>query len=170
MPHANTMLFSKIKKRQSISEVKRLTIYISEKHHQIIFAPTHKNFAGINYEQDECFAYDLPISESEIGENAIKYWNLFSIKDRNLRDGKISDWPAYKKSRVKSMRSFEYDYIRISFHGGNESNITLIIEGLPNKDSDLLVKSVISAHSEKIEVGDRILKVYKACLTGKLTI
>ena len=162
------MLFKKLH-RQKVAEVKRLNIYISDKFHQIIFAPTHNNFAGINYEQEECFAHDLPMSESEIGQSAINCWNLFSIKDKNLRDNKPSDWPAFKKSKAKTIRSFEFDYIRLSLRGESESNIILIIEGLPNKDSDLSVTSVISAYTEKINIGDRILKVYEACRTGKLT-
>jgi hypothetical protein len=168
MPHAITMLFEK-SQRQKVAEVKRLNVYISDKFHQIIFAPTHNNFAGINYEQDECFAYDLPMSESEIGETAINCWNLFSIKDKNLREGKHSDWPAFKKSKAKTIRSFEFDYIRLSLRGANEDNIILIIEGLPNKNSDLSITSAISPYAEKINIGDRILKVFTACLTGKLT-
>jgi hypothetical protein len=161
-------LFKKTQK-QEIEEIKRLNIYISQKYHQIIFAPTHNNFAGINYEQDECFAYDFPMPESEIGETVINCWNLFSIKDKNLRDGKLSDWPAFKKSKAKTIRSFEFDYIRLSLRGANEANIILVIEGLPNKDSDLWITSTISPYTEKINIGDRIVKVFAACLTGKLT-
>ncbi len=160
------MLF-KILPRRKTAEIKRLNIYISEKFQQIVFAPTHDNYAGINYEQAECFAYDFPMSESELGETAINCWNLFSIIDKNLRDQKPSDWPAFKKSKAKTIKSFEFDYIVLNLRGENKGNIILVIEGRPNKESDLWITSRIS--SSKMDVGDRILKVYKACLTGKLT-
>ena len=163
------MLFDKYFSKRLKQEVKRVTIYISENHHQIIFAPLHKNAAGIYYEQDASFAYDFPISESDLGDYATRYLNLFIIQDKNLRDLKISDWPAFKISKAKSIRNFESDYIRMSIYGANESNITLIVEGHPYKDSDLLVSSTISAYAERIEIGERIIRVYKACLTGSLT-
>ncbi|HYF32051.1 MAG TPA: hypothetical protein VD993_13100 [Chitinophagaceae bacterium] len=153
------------KKRQQYPN--SVSIYASEKHQQIIFAPISKNFAGISYEQEKCFSYDFPIADLLLGEYMLKYFKLFEIKDKHLRALKLTDWPAYKHSKVKTVRAFEADYVRVSVTGLDETNNTLEIEGLPYKDSDLTVRSVIWARTEPINIGDRINKVIQVCLTGK---
>lgn len=158
------MLFQKAKTQ---NHIKSVSIYASSKHGQIIFAPMSQNLAGIRYEQEECFQQDFPISDLLLGETALKYFELFNLKDKNLRDHKSTDWPAFKHSKVKAVRNFEADYIRVSMTGLDENNHTLKIEGLPYKDSDLSVTSMISAHTEPINIGDRINKIIEVCLTGK---
>ncbi len=159
------MLFQKAKTK---NHIKSVSIYVSAKHGQIIFAPISKNFAGIMYEQDECFSCDYPIPDLLLGEYTVKYLDLFNIKDKNLREHKSTDWPAFKHSKVKTVRGFETDYVGVSVTGLDENNHTFRIEGVPYKDSDLLVTSMISAHTERINIGDRINKVIEVCLTGKL--
>lgn len=159
------MLF---KKAKAPSLVKSLSIYVSTKHEQLIFAPVYRNFAGIQYEQEECFPFDYPIGDILLGESALKYFNLFNVKDKNLREHKPTDWPAFKHNKVKTVRSFEADYVSVSIMALDENNNTLRIEGLPYKDSDLSVTSLISAHTEPLNIGDRLNKVIEACLSGKL--
>jgi len=158
------MLF---KKTKTHNHIKSLSIYASSKHGQIIYAPISKNLAGIRYEQDECFLYEFPLSELLLGEYTLRYFDLFNTKDKNLREHKSTDWPAFRHSKVKTVRSFEADYIHIGVTGLDENNHTLKIEGLPYKDSELSVTSRISAHTEPINIGDRINKVIEVCLTGK---
>jgi hypothetical protein len=158
------MLFRRTKTQ---SHIKSVNIYASSKHSQIIFAPISKNYAGIRYEQDECFSYDFPISDLLLGEYALKYFHLFNIKDKNLREHKPTHWPALRNSKVKTVRNYEADYIRVSVTGLDENNHTLRIEGLPYKDSDLSVTSMISAHTKPINVGDQINKVIEVCISGK---
>jgi hypothetical protein len=158
------MLFQKTKTQ---NHIKSVSVYASSKHSQIIFAPMSKNFAGIRYEQDECFSSDFPISDLLFGEQALKYFNYFTIKDKNLREHKLTDWPAFRHSKVKTIRSFEADYVWAGVTGLDENNHTLRIEGLPYKDSDLSVTSMISAHTEPINIGDRLNKVIAVCLNGK---
>lgn len=105
------MLFQKTKTQ---NHIKLLSIYASNKHGQIIFAPISKNLAGIRYEQDKCFSCDYPISDLLLGEYTLKYFDFFNIKDKNLRENRSTDWPAFKHSKVKTVRGFETDYVRVS--------------------------------------------------------
>ena len=92
------------KKQDKTKLIKRISIYISDKQKQLIIAPKHENDAGIIYEQDKCLVTENPMNLSELGKEVINYLNLFSIKDVNLRDTKSSDRPAFKNSKVKSIR------------------------------------------------------------------
>lgn len=147
---------------------KHCSVYISDKHDQIIIAPRHINKAGIIYEQENCKTLSKSTSFSELGTEIIDSMNLFSLKDTNLRETKLTDWPSFKHSKSKSVRAFEQEYINISVDSCNEYNLIIDIEGLPNKVSELKVKSTISFYADKEEVGKRIMKVYESCLTGKL--
>ncbi|KIC95940.1 hypothetical protein [Flavihumibacter solisilvae] len=158
------MLFRKTKSK---THYKSLSIYVSAKHGHIIFAPVSINLAGIRYEQEACFSYELPLSDLPLGEYTLKYFGLFKTMDKDLRQHKLTDWPAFKHSKAKSVRSFEADYIRISVTGVDENNHSFRIEGSPFKDSELSVTSIISAHTEPINLGDRVNKVINVCLTGK---
>ena len=147
---------------------KHCSVYISEQHEQIIIAPRHVNKAGIIYEQENCNTLPKSTSFSELGIQIIDSMNLFSVKDKDLRETKLTDWPSFKHGKSKSVRAFEHEYINISVDSCNEYNLIIDIEGSPYKDSELKVKSTISFYADKEEIGKRMLKVYESCVTGKL--
>jgi hypothetical protein len=147
---------------------KHCSVYISDKREQIIIAPRHVNKAGIIYEQENCRSMPKSTSFTELGTEIIDSMNLFSLKDINLRETKLNDWPSFKHSKSKSVRAFEQEYINISVNSCNVYNLIIDIEGFPYKDSELKIKSTISFYADKEEIGKRIMKVYEACLTGKL--
>ena len=147
---------------------KRSSVYISEKYDQIIIAPRHINKAGVIYEQEHCRRITKSSSALELGTEVIESMNLFSLKDINLREKKRTDWPSFKHSKSKSVRAFEQEYIHISVDCCNEYNLIIDLEGFPYKDSELIIKSTISFYADKEEIGERILKVYEACLTRKI--
>jgi len=161
-----------IQKRQMLFKKKKLakhcSVYISDKQEEIIIASRHVNKAGIIYEQENCKTLLKSVSFSELGTQIIDSMNLFSLKDKNLRESKLTDWPAFKHSKSKSVRAFEKEYVNISVVSCNEYNLIIDIEGFPYKDSELKVISTISFYADKEEIGKRIIKVYEACLTGKL--
>ena len=41
------------------------------------------------------------------------------------------EWPAFRASRMRTVKSFEQEYIRVSVCGANEANIAWVIEGYP---------------------------------------
>ncbi len=136
---------------------KRSSVYISDKHEQIIITPRHVNKAGIIYEQEKCITLSKSTSVIELGTEVIESMNQFSLKDINLRDKKTTDWPSFKHSKSKSVRAFEEEYINISIDSSNEYNLIIKIEGSPYKDSELTIKSTISFYADKDEIGKRIL-------------
>ncbi len=158
--------------KNKISRTRKLTqcvsIYISDKHRQIIINPKQENDAGIIYEQDNGNVSDFPIDKGMLGQLLIDNLNKYSIKDVNLRDNKRTDWPAFKQGKSKSVTTFEKEYIHIFITSTNDSNIILTLSGRPFVSSELTVDSTISFHADKSEIGRRVLNIYDACLTGKL--
>ncbi|HVW12389.1 MAG TPA: hypothetical protein VHB54_01120 [Mucilaginibacter sp.] len=145
---------------------KLLALYISQLRNQIIVAPYHKNNPGIYYEQDSCTSLNYDSDPLVIGEEVVKNFHLFSFKDRDLRDGKSTDWPAYKLSKMRSVTSFKKEYLRVSVAGANESNISLEIKAQLTSDKELEIGSVISTTANKKAIGELILKIYKKAIEG----
>lgn len=143
--------------------IKSVTVYISEKHSEIIISPISKEpKAGYHYEQKDCEIIDLNSSTEIIGEAITRNFNKFDIKEKKEGMGKKSDWPALKASKEKSGRGFEEKYRRISIRGITDRNSTLKIETVMNLPIGIELTSTISAHCEPSELGNRILKIYRS--------
>jgi hypothetical protein len=165
--------------------IKRVNVYISSEHKQVIIAPLYQTEDGVLNEQDDCIALPYPLESEMLGSGVMGRLEKFyldqkhpgNISGLSVLDGyrrfhvgetKQSGLAAYKISKAKSAVEFGDSYTYISVYGANESNITLIMEGSPSKDSDLWVKTSISTYAQKDQIGEKILKVYYACMTRKI--
>lgn len=85
-------------------------VYLSHSGQGVVLAATAVNGAGIRYEPD--YAILLPPSSTPamLGQTIIDVLGQFCRKDRNLRNYKKSDWPAFRASGLKTIRAFEQDY------------------------------------------------------------
>jgi len=147
---------------------KLTTVYISEKHSEIIVAPYFKDSEnGFNYEQPNCDIIDLNSSLEEIGLTVKRNFDKFDIKKKELGNGNKSDWPAFKASKEKSMRGFEEKYRRISVSGITDRNNSLRLETVLNLPIKIELTSTISAHCEPSDLGNRILKMFRSEITER---
>jgi hypothetical protein len=147
---------------------KLVTVYLSEKHSDIIVAAYFKDSeCGFNYEQPNCEVIDLNSSLEEIGTVIKRNFNKFDIKKKGNGNGKKSDWPAFKASKEKSMRGFEEKYRRISIRGLTDRNNTLRMETVLNLPIKIELTSTISAHCEPSELGNIILKMFRSEITER---
>jgi hypothetical protein len=139
---------------------KSTRLYISEKYNKIIISPYYYNKAGIYYEQEECSVFDLNISNEKLGIEIINALNKFSYKDKNLVDCKLTDWPAFKYSKLKTVKSFEENYLIFSIK--DENNCLSFVLLYPSK-SKLGGKEVlkIPCNSEKDDIGKKIIEIYR---------
>jgi hypothetical protein len=147
---------------------KLVTVYLSEKHSEIIVVPYFKDEKnGFNYEQPNCEKIDLNSSLENIGLTIKRNFDKFDIKEKESENGKKSDWPAFKASKEKSMRGFEQNYLRISIRGITERNNSLRIETVLNLPIEIELTSTISAHCEPADLGNRILKIFRSEITER---
>lgn len=153
------MLFKRTKNPQL---KKSVSIYISYLHGQIIICPRHQNNAGIKYEQDLCSLLELPVDPSALGDEVLRNFHLYSLNDKNVRDQKRTDWPAFKFSTLKTVKSFEDSYFFVDISGNNESNLILTIEApFTNYEGLFITSRTSSALTNKKEIGERIIQVFE---------
>lgn len=89
-----------------------VVIYFSPE--KAIVAAQHYNAAGIYYEQEDPVIVSPWRDEEALSDVLRKALARFSFKDRDLREGKLTDWPSYRASKCRSVRDFESSYSRVS--------------------------------------------------------
>ena len=77
-----------------------------------IVAAAYYNLAGIGYEQEVPLVVEWG-DEAALAEAVNTSVERFCLRDRNLRDLKSTEWPAFIASRCKSVRQFERTYQHI---------------------------------------------------------
>jgi|GEM_PF-1207722 hypothetical protein len=143
--------------------VKSLSIYISEKHSEIILAPqSRESKAGYGFEQEKCEVIDLKSSTEIIGEAVKRNFNKYNIAENKSVTGKMADWPALKASKEKTKVGFEKNYVRLYISGINEYNYSLNIETILNYPSGIELTTTITAKSENVDIGNKILKIFNS--------
>jgi hypothetical protein len=157
------------KKRNTNQKLKKsVAIHISQLHKQVIICPRYINDAGIMYEQENCTLLNFPVDYATLGDEVLRNFNLFSLKDKNLRDQKRTDWPAFKCSKLKTVKSFEDTFLPMNIDGNNESNIILSIEAPLSGHDDITLNSNISSSPlNKKAIGERVIKVYNLAIANK---
>ncbi len=148
--------------------IKSVTVYISEKRSEIIIAPISKEpKASYHYEQEDCEVLDLNSAADIIGEAVKRNFHKFDVREKKGGMGNKSDWPAFKASKEKSARGFEQNYRRISIRGITDRNDSLRIETKMNLPIEIELTSTVSAHCAPIDLGNRILKIYRSEITER---
>jgi hypothetical protein len=115
---------------------------------------------------------DLPPSADErVAESlGAATWNavaLFRRKDRNLYDYKLTDWPAFKTSRLRSVKQFEAAYLRIHITAVNEAALAYEATAFPPGESEISLRIAYSKGTSNREVGALLLRLIGSCLQWK---
>jgi hypothetical protein len=147
--------------REAMKRFARL--FIARSGSRAIAVGMHMNENDVWYEDDTPAVLNQPFTAEELGNAIAEAMGRTDRRARNLRDNKLSDWPAFKASGEKSLHRFEGSFIEISIEGANAANLAAIITGDPEKDAVLRVTSTISTGIVPAELGERILQVYEAC-------
>lgn len=147
--------------------IKRCSVYISEVYDEIIIVPKSVDKSGVIYEQAKCVVLSKGCALEVLGEEIMKAMNRFQYKETDRTKFKLTDWPAFKHSKSKSVKSFEKEYISISLDGCNSSNLIFSVEGIPFKNSEVNIVTSVSFYAKNEGIAQKIMKVYTACLTRK---
>ena len=136
-------------------------IYISEKYKRIIIAPYYFNKDGIIYEQDTCYVYDINIDNETLGREIINALNKFGYNNKSIANNKLIDWPAFKFSDLKTVKSFKEYYTYISIRDENGILIFYIEYPINNKFGDGKKIADIQNNTNNFDIGKKIREIYK---------
>jgi hypothetical protein len=140
----------------------RATVYLSERYKQSLVCPTATPTSGSYVEMPPTATNDWEVPDEMLGERIWEALLLFR-KSSEFGPHKLTDWPAYKASRAKTVRDFEAEYVRIivvSFP------CVLRLEGvIPNQfASGLFVGREISNACDFEDLGALLRLIYRCAL------
>jgi hypothetical protein len=92
-----------------------------------IIAPRYATPEGVRYEQESPLVF-RPFSATNVGAAVKKAFEAFSVRAKDLRDMKKSDWPSFQASGVKSIKQFEAEFRQISVTFLNSSGMLVRAE------------------------------------------
>ena len=98
-----------------------VNVYLSVEN--AIVAPMHRNIAGVYFEQDVAVVVTDLHDASALGREFRKAFDRFSIRDKNLRNHRRSDWPAWQASGLRTIKEFERRYRVVRCHGVDDDNL-----------------------------------------------
>jgi hypothetical protein len=94
---------------------------------------------------------------------------MFTVRDRNLRDSKLTDSPAYRASGCRSVRQFKSLYLLIAIRRFNEPGRSYDASAQPRGEDDITLHATFNILHSTLdpfaneEIGRKILKLFSAC-------
>lgn len=137
----------------------RLAIIYAAKDRPTLVTSMHYNEAGICYEQSCLLVADVdqlvPVVRQALAD--------FSMKDADLRQAKLSDWPSYRASGLKSVRQFQNEYLQITVTATNEAELFYEAATKPHHESDLTLSVLINRFGDDTESQRLLDKLVSSC-------
>ncbi|MFT5618046.1 MAG: hypothetical protein ACI85I_001275 [Arenicella sp.] len=147
---------------------KSLVIYLSSELNDILIAPQFVDESWVHYEQEEIQQMDFDCENELLGKAIKDNLDKFKEKNREETQRKIIDWPAYKASKLKSVKEFEKKFTRISICGANEANTILCFDADMKSKYGIDLRSSISTYAKDKEIGFLVKKLYRVQLERKI--
>jgi hypothetical protein len=135
-------------------------IYLPHEHGPAIVAPMYGNMESLDYEQEDA----IPVSEwgdprvlAAAFRAAIE---RFIRRDRNLKDFKRNDWPAFRASGCRSVQQFESAYHPIFAKALNESELYYEARTRPEGEHEIELRVLLNRYASDEEIGRKILRLF----------
>lgn len=128
---------------------------------RFIVASTHRNQAGVYYEQAAPVVLD-DVQPAVLGAAFRKAFLECSFQARDLSTWKKSDWPSYRASGLTSIKAFEREYTAIQCCGLNPANVTVRASRLYPGDPEMELSISFNPMLDPDKVGGMLLRLAKA--------
>ena len=140
--------------------LREVHIYLPHEHGPAVVAPMYGNMESLNYEQEEA----IPVTDwgdprviAAAFRTAIE---RFSRKDRNLRDFKRNDWPAFRASGCRSVQEFEGSYHPIFAKALNEAELYYEARTRPEGEHEIELRVLLNRYTSDEENGRKLLRLF----------
>lgn len=156
------------REKEKTEFAKMVAVYLCVEKKSILVTPFFINDSWVYHEQEEIETLDYDISDENFGEAIKRNLDKFRVKEDDLTKRKLTDWPSYKASGLKTVKEFEKKYLRISISGANEANLILDLDADMKSKYEINLRTTISAYAKCEEIGFRLRKLHIAQLERKI--
>lgn len=140
---------------------KMVVLYVSSELNKILIAPQYVDESWVRFEQEEIQILDFDCPSELLGESIKTNFNKFAKKNKEDKKRTSKDWPAYKASKLRSMKEFERKYFRISINGANETNSIMVFKAYMKSKNEINLTSSVSAFAENQKIGNLTKKLHE---------
>jgi hypothetical protein len=152
---------------RSVPVLPQATLYAPLEDGPLIAAAIYDNHESACYEQEEAMALEQWRMPEMLGAATRQVLARFCRKDRNLYGSKHTDWPAFKASRLRSVKQFEASYLRLHVVAVNEAAIIFEASAFPPKESEIALRVTFTKGNSNEEVGALLLRLITSCIQWK---
>ena len=143
-------------------------IFVAEPANPAIVAALHRTPDGVWTEQDSPEVVAEWREPERLAAAVRRAIERFSVKDVDLRHGKLTDWPSYRASKFWTVRAFESTYNRIWLKSPNEAELAYDASMEPWDEPDIIMHVTIIRGAADAEMGRKLLKLIDACAAWKV--
>jgi hypothetical protein len=143
------------------------TLYAPVEMGSLIAAAIYDNRDSACYEQEHAAVIEQWRVPEILGAATWEVLARFCRKDRNLHGSKLSDWPAFKASHLRSVKQFEASYLRIHIVAANEAALVFEATVFPPDESQIALRVTFGKGNSNEEVGTLLLRLISSCLRWK---
>jgi len=141
---------------------KNARVYLHREGSRLIVVPVHTNQDGVLVEAEGPLSL-TKWTEEDLGDSVKLALEQSARVTRDLRKVTPADLPALKVSGEPSVRAFQSKFIQIDLSGANEENLVTQIDGIPEGNAGLTIRTTVAYQASPVDYAKRITQVYTAC-------
>jgi hypothetical protein len=126
-----------------------------------IIAPIYFH-SSADYEQDNPLVVDSGEWE-EVVPQLRTALGMFTFRETNLRDRRLTDWPAYRASKLRSVRQFQDLYLRIGVCAVNDAELFYYATCQPPGEDDITLQVTLNRYGDDDEIARQLSKLFRVC-------
>jgi len=119
------------------------------------------NMESLNYEQEDAIPVDDWGDPRVLASAFRTAMERFTRKDRNLRDFKRNDWPAFRASGCRSVQQFENAYHPIFAKALNKPELYYEARTRPEGELEIELRVLLNRYASDEEIGRKILRLFQ---------
>jgi hypothetical protein len=126
-----------------------------------IVAPIYFH-SSADYEQDNPIIVDSGEWEEVVSQLRTAL-GMFTFREANLRGQLLTNWPAYRASKLGSVRQFQDVYLRIAVYAVNEAELFYHATCQPHGENDITLQVTLNRYGEDEEIARQLSKLFQVC-------
>ena len=128
----------------------------------VIVAALHQNPDGIYFEQPTPTVIPARATREELGTAFRRAFEGFSVQNRDLRNAKAADWPAFRASGARSAKEFRNAFMAVQCYGLHSSNAVVRAATRHPAHEDIELSVSFNPRLEPEAVGGKLLQLVRA--------
>ena len=144
--------------------IRAARLFLSDTARPAIIAAMHQiEPKGVWYEQDSPEVLVDWRNEQELAAGVRRAIQRFSYKKREFRSRKLTDWPAFRASKFRTVSAFESAYNSMWISSLNEAELFYDASMEPRGEDDISLHVLLNPNQHNAELGRKLLRLHDAC-------